>query len=139
MHTFLVPSFSVNEQYCMHTIFKTLILQISSSWENHKGKLLTKCMYLTLSMPLFVWNHDNLINHFHADIKIIRRVKKNSKYNLKIFHNSNFYCHIWIQNEKYLQMSTNKPSIGPVVTEISLFWEFWENNISKAWCFTWWL
>ena len=34
------------------------------------------------------------------------------------FWNSNIYCHIWIQHEKCIQMSTNKPSIGAVVLEI---------------------
>ena len=28
--------------------------------------------------------------------------------------NSYFYWHIWIQHEKCIQMSTNKPSIGPM-------------------------
>ena len=35
---------------------------------------------------------------------------KFSKYFKKIL-NSNFYCHIWIQLEKYIKMSTNKLSI----------------------------
>ena len=37
---------------------------------------------------------------------------------LKIW-NSNFHCYIWIQHEKCIQMSTNKPSIGSVFLEIS--------------------
>ena len=35
----------------------------------------------------------------------------------KMFRNSNFRCYIWIQHEKCIQMSTNKPSIGSVVLE----------------------
>ena len=31
----------------------------------------------------------------------------------------NFNCHIWIKHEKCIQMSTNKPSIGSVVLEIT--------------------
>ena len=38
---------------------------------------------------------------------------------LKNFQKSNFYYHIWIQHEKCIQMSTNKPLIGPVVFEMS--------------------
>ena len=34
-------------------------------------------------------------------------------------HISIFNCYIWICNEKYIQMSTNKPSISPVVVEIA--------------------
>ena len=34
--------------------------------------------------------------------------------------NSIFHCHIWIQHEKCIQMSTNKPSIGSVVLKIAL-------------------
>ena len=33
--------------------------------------------------------------------------------------NSNFHCHFWIQHGKCIQMSTNKPSIGPVVLELA--------------------
>ena len=33
---------------------------------------------------------------------------------------SNFHYHIWIQYEKCMKMSTNKPSIGAVVLEITL-------------------
>ena len=35
----------------------------------------------------------------------------------KVNSNSNLYCHIWIQHEICIQMSTNKPSIGSVVLE----------------------
>ena len=38
---------------------------------------------------------------------------------LKILTNFNFHSHIWIQHVKCIQMSTNKPSIGAVVHEIS--------------------
>ena len=31
----------------------------------------------------------------------------------------NFHCHIWNQHEKCIKMSTNKPSIGAVVLEIT--------------------
>ena len=34
---------------------------------------------------------------------------------LKKFQNSIFGCHIWIQHEKCIWLSTNKPSIGSVV------------------------
>ena len=33
--------------------------------------------------------------------------------------NSNFRYHVWIQHNKCIQMSTNKPSIGSVVLEIA--------------------
>ena len=29
--------------------------------------------------------------------------------------NLSFHCHIWIQHEKCIQMSTNKPSIAPIL------------------------
>ena len=45
--------------------------------------------------------------------------KKNQTFS-KNFHNSNSYCHIWIQHEKYIEMSTKKPSIGSVVFEMAL-------------------
>ena len=32
----------------------------------------------------------------------------------KKIHNSNFYCHIWIQHETFIWIITNKPSIGGV-------------------------
>ena len=35
----------------------------------------------------------------------------------KHFSNSNFNFHFWIQHEKCIQMSTNKPSIWSVVSE----------------------
>ena len=47
-----------------------------------------------------------------------------SKFNSKN-KNSNCQCQIQNQHEKYIQMSTNKPSIGPLVLEIPL--KFWEN------------
>ena len=34
------------------------------------------------------------------------------------FRNSNFNYRIWIQHEKLIEMSTNKPSIGAVVLDI---------------------
>ena len=37
----------------------------------------------------------------------------------KKFQKSNFHCHIWIQHEKCIQMSTNKPSIGSVFLKIA--------------------
>ena len=37
----------------------------------------------------------------------------------KICQNLHFDCHIWIQHDKCIQMSTNKPSIGSVILEIS--------------------
>ena len=36
-----------------------------------------------------------------------------------------FNCHIWILHEKCIQMSINKPSIGPVVLEVVFL--IWEN------------
>ena len=36
------------------------------------------------------------------------------------FWNSNFQCHMWLQHEKCIQMSTNKPSIGSGFLEIVL-------------------
>ena len=36
-----------------------------------------------------------------------------------MFKNSNFYCHIWIQHEKLIQISTNKPTFGPLVFKIA--------------------
>ena len=36
------------------------------------------------------------------------------------FENQMFHCHILIQHEKYIQMSTNKPSIGSAVLELVL-------------------
>ena len=37
------------------------------------------------------------------------------------FSKFKFHCHIWIKYEDCIQMSTNKPSIGPVVLEIALW------------------
>ena len=45
-------------------------------------------------------------------VQIVQLFSKNSQ-------NSNFHSYIWIQHEKCIQMSTNKPSIGPVVLEIA--------------------
>ena len=51
-----------------------------------------------------------------------RQVKKKSNFShtknvrIEIFKAS----HIWLQHEKWIQMSTNKPSIGSVVVEIAL-------------------
>ena len=45
------------------------------------------------------------------------------------FLNSNCHCHIGIQNEKCIQMNTNKPSIGSVVLDIPL--EFGENILNS--------
>ena len=56
----------------------------------------------------------------------------------KNFQNSNFQCHIWIQHEKCIKTSTNKPSIGAVVLEIvplisscknSFKFQFWLTQI----------
>ena len=41
------------------------------------------------------------------------------KYIFANFQIFNFHCHIWKQHEKFIQMSTNKPSIGAVVLEIT--------------------
>ena len=41
------------------------------------------------------------------------------KYIFANFQILNFHCHIWKQHEKFIQMSTNKPSIGAVVLEIT--------------------
>ena len=38
-----------------------------------------------------------------------------SKFLLKKVQNSNSHCHNWIQHDKCIQISTNKPSINPVV------------------------
>ena len=54
------------------------------------------------------------------------------------FKNPNFHCHIWIQQKKQnktkqkqkknIQMFTNKPSFGPVVPKIALFfWKIFSN------------
>ena len=52
---------------------------------------------------------------FRREVKNCPNLKKKSKI-------QSFYYHIWIQNKKYIQMSTNKPSIGSIVCEIlSLF------------------
>ena len=45
------------------------------------------------------------------------------------FLNSNCHCHIGIQNEKCIQMNTNKPSIGSVVLDILL--KFGENILNS--------
>ena len=59
----------------------------------------------------------------------------------KTFPTSNCHGHIWIQHEKCIQMSTNKPSIGAVVLEIAswiLRKYLSSNKISEAetlaWC-----
>ena len=36
---------------------------------------------------------------------------------VNLFQNSNFHCHIWIQHEKCITMSTNKPSLELTVLE----------------------
>ena len=48
-------------------------------------------------------------------------INKNCQTFLQIFKNSNFQFHICIQHEKCIQMSTNMPSIGPVILEIINF------------------
>ena len=45
---------------------------------------------------------------------------KFSNFFSKKIQNLNFHFHIWIQHEKYIQMSTNKPSIGSVVPETAI-------------------
>ena len=48
------------------------------------------------------------------------------------FQNSFFY-HIWIQHEKCIQMSTNKPSIGALILEIASDFD----NLKGHWTIFW--
>ena len=61
----------------------------------------------------------------HADVKC-RQDTTFSNLLKKKFKNSIFHCYIWIQHEKCIKMSTNKPSIGAVVLDIAI--EFGENS-----------
>ena len=47
----------------------------------------------------------------------------------KNIRNSSFYCHIWIQHEKYIQMSTNKTYIDPLVLEITITYVMGESIV----------
>ena len=73
------------------------------------------------SFPLYVWAN---LNPFHVDVEWIRQVKI-----VKLHKIWNFNCHyhIWIQHEKWVKMSINKPSIGAVVPEVA-HW-FWEKSL----------
>ena len=51
-----------------------------------------------------------------GNFQIYKKKKKKKKSKWKKIH---FTCHIWIDNEKCIQMSTNKPSISSVVLEIA--------------------
>ena len=55
------------------------------------------------------------------------RAHDRSKFS-KIFRNLNFHCYIWIQHEKCIKMSTNKPSIGWIILIIAPL--TWENFIN---------
>ena len=57
-----------------------------------------------------------VINHVHAYVECKRQVHLTQTFS-KFGKKSNSYCKIWNQYEKCIQMSTNKPSIGPVVLE----------------------
>ena len=69
----------------------------------------------------FLWEHVLLWGELQIDAKKNVFVKCWQQVNFfKILKNSNCHCHIWIQHEKCIQMSTNKPSIGSVFPGISL-------------------
>ena len=54
---------------------------------------------------------------------LIADYKSNFHDKMKKSQISNFRVHIWIHNEKCIQMSTNKPSNGLVILEITqAFW-----------------
>ena len=61
-------------------------------------------------------SHTDIFNHLHACI--INYIVQMIIFFFKIFWDSNFHCHIWIEYEKFTQMSTDKPSIGAVVLGI---------------------
>ena len=85
----------------------------SSLFKNHEYRsLTTSCCPIKFTAYYMLWFP---VIHFHADVECRDRSK------FQIFSSSlklNFHYHIWIQREKCIQMSTNKPSIGSVVLKI---------------------
>ena len=74
----------------------------------------------------------NHVNTYHAAGECRRRVKNltNLVKNVKIVE---FHSHIWNRHEKCIQISTNMPSIGLVIPEITCeMLEFWENKHNFA-------
>ena len=59
-----------------------------------------------------------MINPLHADVGSADDKPKFSNF-VKNFWYSKFRCHIWMQHEHCIKMSTNMPSIGPVILEIA--------------------
>ena len=82
-----------------------------------------------LSTRRFIYSAtENSINAFHAAGECRRQVKNltNVAKNVKIVE---FHYHIWNHHEKCIQISTNMPSIGLVIAEITCeMLEFGENK-----------
>ena len=57
-------------------------------------------------------------NPLPADVQCRQQVKNVNKF-FNIFLKFTFSCYIWIQHEKCIQMSTNKPSTGSMDLEIA--------------------
>ena len=68
------------------------------------------------------------VNTYHAADESRRQVKCfiNLVKNVNILE---FHDHIWNHHEKYIEISTNMPSIGLVIPELTCeMLEFWENK-----------
>ena len=76
-----------------------------------------------MKMPLtYFWTALHWINHLYVDIDS-RPKFSNLKKKEKNKWISNVHCHIWMQHEKCIKMSTNKPSIGAVALDSLLKFE----------------
>ena len=99
MHPFWSQTFWINQSLSNINSNKNIV-----SWLNVSSCWLNTLLYIAIKLALTTG-------------KPCRQVEIVSFY--RNVQNSNFHCHIWIQQEKCNQMSTNKPSIGSVFLEIA--------------------
>ena len=93
-------------------------------------------LFSTIKLPWIGWEHrstsgwvlkSSLIyqsytiissNPLHTDVES----RWQANFFSKKIQNSNFHCHIWIQHEKCIQMSTNKPSNRNILEIAQVIW-----------------
>ena len=105
---------AANEEYR-----KVSILCSAHSWSWH-NRLIFSHIKRLLIVSTQMWSADDILKFFNFFTN---------------FRNSNFHCHICIQYEKYISMSTNKPSIrcidswdSPLNFEKKINFEFFPNT-----------
>ena len=115
----------------VHFILKEVIKGLFISFWRKLLKVLWCCLFVHFQWSNFTSCNDLkhtqtsqfeliLLTTYSQVINLFTQVSSAEKCS-NFFFFQNFRCHFWIQFIRYIQMSANKPSIGPVALDVTLW------------------